>query len=284
MMNDRIFKYFSISSITFWLVLLGLLPILLVILGSFLTQGEVDFFTLHITLQNYIELLTTNYFFVFLRSFYLAGLTVIFCLLLGYPFAYMIAKLPDRIKPVLIFLLILPFWTSSLIRIYSIIIIIGAQGYINHFLLWLGVIHHPLQILFTKASVLIGLVYSLLPFMVLPLYSNLEKFDWRLIDAARDLGASRWRALTKIVIPITTPGIIAGIMLVLLPAMTMFYIPDILGGAKSLLLGNLIKNQFIEARNWPLGSAVSVMLTMLMGVLLFVYWKATSARQRRELL
>jgi spermidine/putrescine transport system permease protein len=138
--------------------------------------------------------------------------------------------------------------------------------------------------MFTKTAVLLGLVYSLLPFMVLPLYANLDKFDWRLIDAARDLGANKWHIFIRVIIPITIPGIIAGIMLVLLPAMTMFYIPDILGGAKSLLLGNLIKNQFVEARNWPLGSVVSVMLTALMGLLLIIYWKLTTAKERCELL
>jgi spermidine/putrescine transport system permease protein len=284
MLSDRIFKNFAIGSLTIWLSIFALLPILLVFIGSFLTQGEVQFFAWHFTLSNYTELFKSHYFLIFWRSFYLAGITVLLCLILGYPFAYIIAKLPDRIKPLLIFLIILPFWTSSLIRIYAIITIIGTEGYINHLLLWLGIIQQPLQIMFTKTAVLLGLVYSLLPFMVLPLYANLDKFDWRLIDAARDLGANKWHIFIRVIIPITIPGIIAGIMLVLLPAMTMFYIPDILGGAKSLLLGNLIKNQFVEARNWPLGSVVSVMLTALMGLLLIIYWKLTTAKERCELL
>lgn len=284
MLSDRIFKNFAIGSLTIWLSIFALLPILLVFIGSFLTQGEVQFFAWHFTLSNYTELFKSHYFLIFWRSFYLAGITVLLCLILGYPFAYIIARLPDRIKPLLIFLIILPFWTSSLIRIYAIITIIGTEGYINHLLLWLGIIQQPLQIMFTKTAVLLGLVYSLLPFMVLPLYANLDKFDWRLIDVARDLGANKWRIFMCVIIPITIPGIIAGIMLVLLPAMTMFYIPDILGGAKSLLLGNLIKNQFVEARNWPLGSVVSVMLTALMGLLLVIYWKLTTAKERCELL
>jgi spermidine/putrescine transport system permease protein len=283
MMSDRIFKRFSVGVLTIWLLVFALLPALLVVCGSLLIQGEDNFFSWHLTIQNYVELFSADYLYVFLRSFYLAGLTVLFCLLLGYPFAYIVARMPAYLKPILMFLIILPFWTSSLIRIYSIIVIISAQGLLNRFLLWLGIIHQPLQLLFTQGAVLIGLVYSLLPFMILPLYANLEKFDWRLIDAARDLGANKFRVLAKIVIPITIPGIIAGIILVLLPAMTMFYIPDILGGAKSLLLGNLIKNQFIEARNWPFGSAISVMLTVIMGFLLLVYWRFTTPRSRKDL-
>ena len=284
MLNDRFFKHFSINAMLVWLVIFALIPFLLVLLGSFLTQGQTTFFAWHFTFNNYLYLFQPIYFHIFMRSFYLAVVTCLLCLLLAYPFAYITAKLPEQIKPILMFMIIIPFWTSSLIRIYSIIIIIRAQGLLNHLLIWLGIIHAPVDLLFTQTAVLIGLVYSLLPFMILPLYANLEKFDWRLIDAARDLGASKFRCITKIVIPMSLPGIIAGVMLVLLPAMTLFYIPDILGGAKSLLLGNLIKNQFMEARNWPLGSAVSVMLTVLMAMMLLVYWKMSTAEERRELL
>jgi spermidine/putrescine transport system permease protein len=283
MITDRLFKRFSIGVIAAWLLLFSLLPFLLVLVASFLRQGDTQFFSWHFTFNNYLTLFHSLYLQVFLRSFYLATITCLLCLLLGYPFAYILAKLPEKFRMVLLFFLVIPFWTSSLIRIYSLVIIIRGEGLLNHLLLWLHIIQQPLQILYTQTAVLIGLVYALLPFMVLPLYANLEKFDWQLVDAAYDLGAKKWRVLTEVIIPLSVPGIIAGVMLVLLPAMTMFYIPDILGGAKSLLLGNLIKNQFIEASNWPLGSAVSVALTFFMGLMLLAYWNMTTAKERREL-
>lgn len=280
----RLFKQTSINLLAAWLVFLALMPFLLVLVFSFLKPANEAMVHYSLTLHNYSQLFHPIYFHIFIRSFYLAAITAMICLVLGYPFAFILAKINERIRPVLIFLLILPFWTSSLIRIYSIIIIIRNNGLLNRILEYLGIIHSPIHLLYTQSAVLIGLVYALLPFMILPLFSNLEKFDWRIIDAARDLGASKLRIFFKVIMPITMPGIIAGVMLVLLPAMTMFYIPDILGGAKSLLLGNLIKQQFIEAQNWPLGSAVSILLTVFMGILLLIYFMKTTGKERRELM
>jgi spermidine/putrescine transport system permease protein len=204
--------------------------------------------------------------------------------LVGYPFAFIVSKMHLRLRGMLIFLVIVPFWTNSLIRLYSIITIIRVKGWLNHLLLSIGLIHQPLDLLYTQTAVFIGLVYVLLPFMIVPLYANMEKFDWRIVDAARDLGANRIQLFLKIILPLTMPGIGAGVMLVFLPAVTMFYIPDVLGGAKSLLIGNLIKSEFIEAHHWPLGSAVSVLLTILMIIMIAVYWRCTTAKQRRVLL
>ena len=284
MTNHSLFKRFSTGLLTLWLMFFAFLPFLLVIGGSFLKQGDQTFFNWQMTFENYRNLFHPVYLHIFLRSFYFAAIKAFFCLLLGYPFAYILSRIKKNIRMVLMFLFIVPFWTSSLIRVYSIIIIVRANGLLNHVLMRFGLIHHPIQILYTKLAVMIGLIYTLLPFMILPLYANMEKFDWRLIDAAQDLGASKWQTMRKVVFPITMPGIVAGIMLVVLPAMTMFFIPDILGGARSLLLGNLIKDQFIEAHNWPMGSAVSVMLTIIMGVMLLVYWKITINKERRELI
>ena len=283
-MHNSKFKKFSITLLAIWLLFLALIPFALVFIGSFLKPGAEDFFAFQITLGNYAKLFYLPYFKVFLRSFYLAGITAFFCLLLAYPFVYILVKLKPRLRAVMLFLLIIPFWTSSLIRIYSLIIFIRAHGLLNHFLLYFGIIQHPLEIMFTQTAILIGMIYSMLPFMILPLYANLEKFDWRLIEAAQDLGASRLYTLYKIILPITMPGIVAGIILVLLPAVTMFYIPDILGGAKSVLLGNLIKNQFIEVKNWPMGCAISVALTVIMGVMLIIYHKASVGKERQALL
>ena len=284
MKNDQTFRRFSINLVFTWFIIFTLVPFFLVLLFSFFAEGAEGFSHIRLTLVNYLHIFHPIYFRIFIRSFELAAITALLCLLLGYPFAYFVAKLSERWRTVLMFLLIIPFWTSSLIRLYAIIIIIRVKGPLNYLLLRFGLIHHPLQLLYTKTAVLLGLVYSLLPFMILPLYANLEKFDWQLLDAARDLGATRFQTVFKIVVPLTYSGIMAGVMLVLLPAMTMFYIPDILGGSKSLLLGNLLKDQFIEANNWPFGSTVSVVLTVIMGAMLLLYWKISKDAQQRELL
>ncbi|MBN1683886.1 MAG: ABC transporter permease subunit [Gammaproteobacteria bacterium] len=284
MLIDRVFKKTTIALPVFWLVFFAFLPFLLVFIASFLTQGDTEIFKWHFNLSNYWDLLNPIYLKVFLRSLYLAAITTVICLILAYPFAYIVARKHEKWRPILIFLLILPFWTSSLIRTYALIILIRSQGLLNKFLFMLGIIHQPIQLLYTQGAVLIGLVYSLLPFMILPLFANLEKFDWRLMEAAQDLSATKWRILSRIVIPITKPGIVAGIILVFFPAMTMFYIPNILGGVHSLLLGNLIQNQFISTHNWPMGSATSVILTLLMGIFLVVYFKLTTPKERTELM
>ncbi|MEK6731959.1 MAG: ABC transporter permease subunit [Pseudomonadota bacterium] len=284
MKRDGFFRQCSIVIIFAWLLFFALLPFILVLAGSFLTGSEHEFLSWHFTLQNYADLFQLLYLRIFLRSFYLAGITAIICLILAYPFAYIMSRFSESARLFWMLILIIPFWTNSLMRIYSIIIVIRVKGWLNGFLLWAGLIHQPLHLMYTQTASLIGLVYTLLPFMILPLYANLEKFNWTLLDAARDLGAKQLRRLFKIVIPLTLPGIIAGMLLVLLPAMTIFYVPDILGGAKSLLLGNLIKNQFIEAYNWPLGCAVSVMLTIVMVLMIAFYWKMTTPKERRELM
>jgi spermidine/putrescine transport system permease protein len=277
------FQYFSISLVWIWLAFFALIPNILVIVTSILAQSnDADFIRLQLTGANYSHLINSIYFKIFIHSFYLAGEVTLLCILLGYPFAYILARMNTAYKGLLLLLVIIPFWTSSLIRTYSIVVLLKAKGIINHFLLFLGVIDKPLQMLYSNTAVLIGLIYTLLPFMILPLYANIEKLDPRLLDAARDLGAARPRIFFKIILPLTWSGIIAGSMLVFLPAMSLFYIPDLLGGSKSMLVGNLIENQFLAAHNWPLGSAVSVLLTVLMALLLFIYWYTTRGEKREN--
>lgn len=271
MKTDRFFKRTTISIVWVWLSLFALLPTLLVLVISLLENDPAKLIHWKLSLQNYQALLNPIYFKVFYHSFLIAGLCSLICLVLSFPFAYFLARLNSKYKNLLLFLVIIPFWTSSLIRTYAIISLLKAKGLLNTVLLSLGIIHHPLTILYTNTAVIIGLVYSLLPFMILPLYANVEKLNTQLIDAARDLGANSLTILNRIILPLTLPGIIGGIILVFLPAMSMFYIPDILGGAKSLLVGNLIQNEFLAAHNWPLGSAVSMVLTLAMGVLLLLY-------------
>lgn len=284
MKHDSLFKQFSLSVIWFWLLIFALLPFGLVTIASFLSRNEAHLITLPFTVINYLQLNNSIYIKIFKESFYVAGICTAICLILGYPFAYLIARMQSKFKNLLVLLIIIPFWTSSLIRCYSMITILKPKGLINSVLLWLGVIDKPLSLLFTDTSVMVGLVYNLLPFMILPLLTNIERLDHRLIDAARDLGANRFTTFRKIILPLTLPGILSGCILVFLPAMTIFYIPDLLGGSKSILLGNLIQNQFLIAENWPLGSAISIVFTLLLAVLLLIYWRSTRSSQSRDLL
>ena len=204
--------------------------------------------------------------------------------MIGYPFAYIIAQSKPFTKNLLLLLVIVPFWTSSLIRSYAMITLLKTKGLVNSLLLSLGIIHTPLQILYTNTAVIIGLVYNLLPFMILPLFANIERLDRNLLDAARDLGANWLTAFRRVIIPMTLPGILGGCMMVFLPAMTLFYIPDLLGGAKSMLLGNLIQDQFLFSNNWPGGAAISMILTAIMAIILWVYWRNSKAKDRQALL
>lgn len=269
--HENSFKTASLTIVFVWLFLFALLPFCLVFGSSFLSHSESHLIQLPVTLANYPQLNNPTYIRIFEKSFLIAGISTFLCLLLGYPFAYIIARMQSKYKSLLLLLVIIPFWTSSLIRSYALIAMIKAKGILNSLLLFLGIIDHPLSILFTNSAVIIGLVYNLLPFMILPIMTNVERLDARLVDAAFDLGANWFTTFRKIILPLTMPGIIAGSILVFLPAMTMFYIPDILGGAKSVLLGNLIQNHFLVAENWPLGSAVSTVLTLILGTLIVIY-------------
>jgi spermidine/putrescine transport system permease protein len=264
-----------IATVVGWLVLFVFLPNLMIIVTSFLTRDDAHFVAMVFSLDNYARLLDPLYFDVLLHSLNMAVLATLACLVLGYPFAWFLAKLPANVRPLLLFLLIVPFWTNSLIRIYGLKIFLSTKGYLNTFLLWSGIIDEPIRVMFTPAAVIIGLVYILLPFMVMPLYSSIEKLDKSLLEAAKDLGAGKLQTFTRIIIPLTMPGIIAGCLLVLLPAMGLFYVSDLMGGAKNLLIGNVIKSQFLNIRDWPFGAATSIMLTVIMGLLLLVYWRAS---------
>ena len=271
MKSDSWFRYFAIGSTWFWLCTFSLFAFLLMLLASLMRQDQEHILFLPFTFTNYVLTFSKLYLTIFWRSFYLAGFCTLLCLILAYPFAFMMAKAEQGLREIMMILLIIPFWTSSLIRSYAMVSLIKTKGLINTALLSLGLIHQPLQLLYTNTAVMIGLVYNLLPFMILPLYANIERLDMRLVEAARDLGANRITILKRILVPLTMPGIVAGCILVLLPAMTLFYIPDLLGGAKSMLLGNLIEYEFLNAHNWPQGAAISMVLTILMGCMLLLY-------------
>ncbi|ENM5734157.1 spermidine/putrescine ABC transporter permease PotB [Vibrio mimicus] len=257
-----------------WLVLFVLIPNLMIIGTSFLTRDEANLIKFVFTFENYTRLLDPLYGKVMLHSFYMAIVATLICLVIGYPFAYIVAKMPEKWRPFMLFLVIVPFWTNSLIRTYGLKIVLGTQGILNQALMSLGLIDAPLRIMFTETAVMIGLVYILLPFMILPLYSAIEKLDGTYIEAARDLGANKFQTLVRVILPLTMPGIIGGCLLVLLPALGMFYIADLLGGAKNLLIGNVIKSQVLNARDWPFGAATSIALTLAMAIMLYAYYRA----------
>ncbi|MGU3416476.1 spermidine/putrescine ABC transporter permease PotB [Enterobacteriaceae bacterium C34A] len=274
MKNTSKFQNVVIATIVGWLVLFVFLPNLMIITVSFLTRDDANFVKMVFTLDNYSRLLDPLYYDVLLHSLNMALLATLACLALGYPFAWFLARQPQKVRPLLLFLLIVPFWTNSLIRIYGLKILLSTKGYLNEFLLWLGVFDTPVRIMYTPSAVIIGLVYILLPFMVMPLYSSIEKLDRQLLEAAKDLGASKLQTFIRIIIPLTMPGIIAGCLLVMLPAMGLFYVSDLMGGANNLLIGNVIKSQFLNIRDWPFGAATSITLTLMMALMLLIYWRA----------
>jgi spermidine/putrescine transport system permease protein len=265
------FRRFAIVLTLVWLGLFVLVPHVLVLLTSVMSPDAQHLAVWPLTLNSWERLFEPVYAEVFWRSLWLSALTTLICLGLGYPFAYLLAKLPTVWRGVLLFLMIVPFWTNSLIRTYAIKLILGNKGIVNSTLMSMGLIDEPLQLLYTPFAVVFGLVYVLLPFMVLPLVSSFDKLDGTLLEAAQDLGASFWARFRLIIVPLTMPGIIAGSLMVFLPAMGMFYVADLLGGAKNLLLGNIIKNQFLVVRDWPFGAAFSVALIVIMAGLLWLY-------------
>ncbi|OMO20839.1 spermidine/putrescine ABC transporter permease PotB [Vibrio lentus] len=263
-----------VALITGWLVLFVMIPNIMIIGTSFLTRDEANLIEMTFTLDNYVRLADPLYFKVLMHSFYMAIVATLLCLIIGYPFAYIVAKMPAKWRPIMLFLVIVPFWTNSLIRTYGLKVVLGTQGVLNKGLLALDIIDKPLRIMYSETAVMIGLVYILLPFMILPLYSAIEKLDDTYLEAAKDLGANKLQTLLRVVLPLTMPGIIGGCLLVLLPALGMFYISDLLGGAKNLLIGNVIKSQVLNARDWPFGAATSIALTTAMAVMLYAYYRA----------
>ena len=275
------FQKITVAIIFSWLIFFVLIPNLLVLTVSFLTRDGSDFYALPFTLDNYANLFNPLYAQGVWNSLYMSGIATIICLLIGYPFAFMVSKINPKYRPFLLFLVVLPFWTNSLIRIYGMKVFLGVKGVLNTMLMDMGILSEPIRILNTEVAVIIGLVYLLLPFMILPLYSAIEKLDGRLLEAARDLGANAVQRFFRVILPLTMPGIVAGCLLVLLPAMGMFYVADLLGGAKVLLVGNVIKSEFLISRNWPFGSAISIGLTILMALLIFVYYRANKLLNKK---
>ena len=255
-------------------VLFVAIPLLYVLGLSFAERGEILGVTDQWTLANYARMFDARYARVLLDSLKLALSTTVLTLLIGYPFGYYMARASDKWRSILMLLVIVPFWTNALVRVYGWKILLMANGPINTFLLGIGLIDRPLKLLFTYGAVLLGMVYSLLPFMILPTYSSVEKMDWHCEEAARDLGAGPWRAFFTVTFPLTLPGVMAGCVLVFVPSMGLFFISDLMGGAQITVMGNLIRDQLMKARDWPFGAALSVALLAVTSLVLWAYRRA----------
>lgn len=237
----------------------------------------------YLTLESFARLVDEPlYVELFIKSLWYATLTTLICIAMGYPLAWLIARSPKKFRDLLLLLVILPFWSNFLIRIYAWMILLGPQSAltkaVNLVVTAFG--HEPISLLFTPFAVIVCLVYVHLPFMVLPLYANLEKHDLALLDAAQDLGATAWQRFWKITWPLSLPGVYAGAALVFIPALGMFAVPDIIGGTEGIMIGNLIKQQFLETRDWPFGAVLSIMLTG--GVLLMAALAAAVSRGKKK--
>lgn len=255
-----------------------LAPLCYMVILSFLTRAEVWGVVNEFTLDNYRNIFTPVYLNTFFESFRLACICMVFIILVGYPFGYFMARLPGAWKRRVSMLLMIPFWTSALIRMYGWIIIFRSNGVLDQILMGLHITDRPLKLLYSYPAVVVGMVYALVPFMILAVYSSAEKLDWSLVEAARDLGASPLKAFLTVTLRLTMPGLMSGVVLTFIPSMGLFFIADILGGNKVVLVGSLIQEQLMKARNWPFAAALSVALMILTTIIIYLYRKVTKVR------
>jgi spermidine/putrescine transport system permease protein len=273
------------------LVVLGLaaiLPLLVMLVYSFLTPGEFGNVEWKFSWDGWVSILFQRDIFdgtlgladahltIFWRSIWLSVVTTVLAFVIGFPTAWFIATRPARERPIWLFLVTIPFWTNLLIRTFAILEVIRSEGLINTALMKTGVVSEPIQMLYTDGAVLAGMAYVYLPLMVLPLYAAIDRFDMRMLEAAYDLYASRWMALRRVILPIVSPGIVAGSILVFVPSLGAYVTPRVLGGGKNMMIGNFIELQFGQGRNWPLGAALSMTLLVIVTVALLFYVRAAN--------
>jgi spermidine/putrescine transport system permease protein len=264
-----------------WLLVFFVLPIAIVLGYSFMPRGMYGGVEQGFTLEHYRRFFDPLYLDILQRTFLWSAGCTLFCLVLGYPVAYVIAR-ASRWRNLLLFLVVLPFWTSFLVRTFAMIFLMRDTGLINSWLLHLGLIQQPLTILYTPFAVMAGLVYGFLPFMILPIYASLERVDASLLEAAEVLGARPRERFRRVTLPLSLPGVIAGCLLVFVPALGSFLTPDLLGGAKQMMIGNLVQNQFSAARNWPFGSAVSLIVMSLVLIAVLLYLRLSERSLSRD--
>ncbi|PFA18933.1 ABC transporter permease [Bacillus cereus] len=267
-------KLLALPTVT-WLLIFFLFPLVFVLAFAFLQRGAYGTVEMQFTLENIARVFDPLYMNTIWETVKIAVITTVLCLLIGYPFAYTITIVDRKYRSILLLLATIPFWINFLVRSYAWIVILRSQGLVNTLLLKLGVISEPLNLLYNTPSVILGMVYSLLPFMILPVYAAIEQLDKRRLEAAYDLGATPMKAFWHVTLPMTMSGVATGSILVFVSSIGMFVVSDVMGGSKVALIGNVIQNQFLGARDWPFGSALSIIVVLFSVLLIYLYYRAT---------
>ncbi|WP_037571677.1 ABC transporter permease [Spirochaeta cellobiosiphila] len=272
----------TIGPMGLWTTIFFLFPFIYILVVSFSSRNEFGNIVYDFTLKAYQTLIRPVYMTVIYRTILMAFVVTFLVILIAYPYAYIAARAGKKIQQFMLMGIIIPFWTNGLLRIYAIMNVSSANGVINSLLMHIGLITEPLQILYTPFAVYFGLIYSLLPLMVMPLYSSLQKIDSSILEAGRDLGASSFQLFTQVIFPLSLPGIMGGVVLVFVPSMFNFYVPDALGGGKMMIIGNVISNQFSISKNWPFGSALAVAIMLFSSLIILLDNKVSSVRQEEN--
>ncbi|MBY0595680.1 ABC transporter permease [Bacillus bingmayongensis] len=267
-------KLLALPTVT-WLLIFFLFPLLFVLAFAFLQRGAYGTVEMQFTLDNISRVFDPLYMNTLWETVKIAVITTVLCLLIGYPFAYTITIVDRKYRSILLLLATIPFWINFLVRSYAWIVILRSQGLVNTVLLKLGIINEPLNLLYNTPSVVLGMVYSLLPFMILPVYAAIEQLDKRKLEAAYDLGATPMKAFWHVTLPMTMSGVATGSILVFVSSIGMFVVSDVMGGSKVALIGNVIQNQFLGARDWPFGSALSIIVVLFSVLLIYLYYRVT---------
>ena len=262
-----------VGPVSGWMLLFVLIPFIYIVVISFMKRSTYGGVEMEFTIQNILQVFDPAYLKVFGVSILYALITTALCILIGYPFSYIIARTKSRKKKILYMLVIIPFWTNSLIRIYGWRNLLGTSGWINGLLMKLHLVGEPLDLLYKQETTILGMVYCLIPFMILPLYTAIEKLDGSLLEASSDLGARPVGTFFEVILPLTSGGIFSGSLMVFIPCLGYFFVSDILGGGNSDVIGNLIERQFQSGNNWPLGAALSIILIVVTLILVKIYQK-----------
>ena len=272
--RNKLFKFLFTAPVVIYSILLIFLPLVYIFVISFFKSDGYGGMIHTVTLQNYVQLFDLVYVKIFVQSIFIAIIVTFICILIAYPFALAVSHKSKVTQKVLMTLVMVPFLTNSLIRMYGWIVLLRKSGVINSMLLNLNLVSSPLELMYNNFGIIVGMVYTLLPFMILPIYNSIVAIDKSLIEASSDLGATKIKTFFNIIIPQTRPALFNGSLMVFTPALGYFFIVDVLGGGKIMILGNLIKNQFLTARNWPFGASISVFLLLIIGLIIGVYRKS----------
>ncbi len=271
--GDTLSAFVMVGPVTLIMILLVAVPLIYVAVMSFCSIDEYYNVIPRFTPENYVRLMDADYLKIYARSVVIALITTVLCILIGYPFSYVIARTESRRKKILYMLVIIPFWTNSLIRIYGWRSFLGTSGWLNTMLVSLHIVSEPVEMLYRNGTTILGMTYCLIPFMILPMYTAIEKLDGSLLEASSDLGAKPAATFFEVILPLTSSGIFSGSLMVFIPCLGYFFVSDILGGGNSDMIGNLIERQFQSGNNWPLGAALSIVLIIVTLVLVKLYQK-----------